>query len=777
MTEFIVGESIFIDESLSDYEAMRVFFDVANERGHLASSVVIDEDDNVLTHRDYSDDVGDTQSDAGIWAFSRRPLPETLGAMEGAGWVRQVAPHLLLADVPWPMAPLFRPQPYIQRFDSESPMMLPPLHSAGALAIAPGDARMCVLDERALGAGHVLWEYELGLGTRRLVTTFPVDAHMTFTEPSYSRDGHWILLCGSGRCRLVRVSDGLTIELPVHAEAAAWNPLNGPNALILMVTDRRSGTVAIQDYDLATNQARHRSTLQPHRGVPLDVRGLAVNADGQALVVAPVGATSVDQAARGGMWSVAIVDLERTTIDPVLPSSFTTPLASRRHRSPRWCNRPAPFDGLTSPAASLLERGTIARTATGDDPVDEWSAALSSIVRAWQTGAAPTGSLAQELIQYALACGDLAADTLKQLEPLSRHHPTAGGVRKRIRQGRRLWVPIAADAPAVIDPVPPDVPPSITTLITACSAADAAAAAQDLVDAASGEPWAWLVEQSERARRASDYRATALIALCAYRWNVHHVANEWHLRSHDLGTTPPSLAITLYLNGFDACVHLPEQTELAVIDGVLMDVESARQACLRQLHHLGYVPQLGERRHFRAIRSEPTVAARPQFSRGTDRFVGKAFISYQRADLQLIQPIVARLKAAHIDCWIDFDDLTYGAVWRRQIRRAIRSGGAFVPFFSPRYTNRRTTFMNEEIREAIQQARLMHPDTTWLIPVKLEPCEIPDMTIDGTTDLTSLHYIDFAADWSAAMEALINTLRTALRPSRSDLEGVDHERQ
>lgn len=775
MTEFIVDETVFTDESLSDYEALRVFLDVADERGHLAPSVVIDEDDNVLTHRDYSDDLGDTSVSAGVWAFCRRPLPEILGAVEGAGWVRQIAPHLLLNEAPWPMEPFFRPQPYIQRFGSGDPIMLPPVHSAVSLAVAPGEARLCVLDERSLGDGHALWEYELGLGTRRLVTTFPVGIALPFTDLSYSRDGHWILLCGSGRCHLVRVSDGLTTRLPVRAEAAAWNPCKGPDALILMVTDRPSGCVVIHDYDLSTNTVSYRSTLRPRRGIPLDVRELAVNADEQALVVAPVGASGVDQAARGGVWSVALVDVDRATINPVLPTSFKTSLASRRHRRPRWCDRPPPFVGLTSPSASLLETGSVTRDTQISDPVIEWSAVLSSIVSAWRTGAASTGSLAQELIQYALACGDMAANALDQLEPLSRRHATASAVGKRIKQGRRLWEPIAADTPASIKMIPPDLPPSVTKLITATTTADATAAVQEFRGDVSGDPWAWLAEQSARALHTSDYRTTAVIALCAYRWNGRHVANARSLSSPGLGTTSPDVATTLYLNGFEASIHLPEQTELARIDGDLVDAEWLRQACLRQLHHLGYVRQLGERVHHRKSRGEPTVVAQPQFNRGTDKFVGKAFISYQRADLPLVEPIVARLKAGKIDCWIDINDLAYGGVWQQQIKRAIRSGGAFVPFFSPRYVNRRVTFMNEELREAIVQARLMHIDSGWLIPVKLESCDIPDMTIDGTTDLTSLHYIDFSADWSTAMNALITTLQAVLRPSGHDQEGTADE--
>jgi hypothetical protein len=347
---------------------------------------------------------------------------------------------------------------------------------------------------------------------------------------------------------------------------------------------------------------------------------------------------------------------------------------------------------------------------------------------------------------------------------LARRHAAVNAVHKRIRQGRRLWEPIAAESPPPVDATRAHVPAAIKRLITAATPADASAAAQDLLDAVSGEPWAWLAEQSTRALRTSEYGAAALIALCTYRWNVHHVGTTWSLRSHGLKTTPPDLAVTLYLNGFEASTHLSEQTELARMEVDLVDIESLREMCLRQLRHRGYVPQMGERAHHRKGRGEPTIITQPHFIRGTDKFVGKAFISYQRADLPLVEPIVARLKAAHIDCWIDVDDLAYGAVWQRQIKRAIRSGGAFVPFFTPRYFDRRASFMNEELREAVEQARLMHIDSQWLIPVKLEPCEIPDMTIDSTTDLTSLHYIDFTADRSAAMNALIKTLQTVLRP-------------
>jgi hypothetical protein len=53
----------------------------------------------------------------------------------------------------------------------------------------------------------------------------------------------------------------------------------------------------------------------------------------------------------------------------------------------------------------------------------------------------------------------------------------------------------------------------------------------------------------------------------------------------------------------------------------------------------------GEVRSPRKPRGEPTVVDRPRFSERTDKLMNRAFISYQRDDLPLVEPIVARLRA------------------------------------------------------------------------------------------------------------------------------------
>ena len=41
--QLVLGESVLISESLTPYESLRAFFEVADERGHGAPSVLVDE--------------------------------------------------------------------------------------------------------------------------------------------------------------------------------------------------------------------------------------------------------------------------------------------------------------------------------------------------------------------------------------------------------------------------------------------------------------------------------------------------------------------------------------------------------------------------------------------------------------------------------------------------------------------------------------------------------------------------------------------------------------
>lgn len=122
MTEFVVGESILIDETITEYEALSVFFKVADERGHLAPSVVVDENGGPVTHRDYTDRCGRRPHRCRLWAFCRQPLAESLGLPEGTQWVRDHMVHLMFnGGSPYANKPHFYSQHYIVRTANDEP--------------------------------------------------------------------------------------------------------------------------------------------------------------------------------------------------------------------------------------------------------------------------------------------------------------------------------------------------------------------------------------------------------------------------------------------------------------------------------------------------------------------------------------------------------------------------------------------------------------------------------------------------------------------------------
>ena len=134
------------------------------------------------------------------------------------------------------------------------------------------------------------------------------------------------------------------------------------------------------------------------------------------------------------------------------------------------------------------------------------------------------------------------------------------------------------------------------------------------------------------------------------------------------------------------------------------------------------------------------------------------FISYLRENSTAADRIAAGLRAAGVDVWIDRDSLAPAQDWRYAIRRAIREGAFFVACFSAAYADRDRTYMNEELRLAVNELRMMAPGRQWFIPALLEPCEVPELLVDAVTSLKDLQYLDFTHDWNAAMAKLIGVV-------------------
>src|SRR5690242_15279990 len=123
---------------------------------------------------------------------------------------------------------------------------------------------------------------------------------------------------------------------------------------------------------------------------------------------------------------------------------------------------------------------------------------------------------------------------------------------------------------------------------------------------------------------------------------------------------------------------------------------------------------------------------------------GNVFISYVREDAAAVDQLQRVLEAAGISVWRDTHALWPGEDWHAAIRRAINEDTlVFLACFSRASRARQASYQNEELALAIEQMRVRHPGDAWLIPVRLDDSEVPDLQLGGGRTLASIQRCDF----------------------------------
>lgn len=140
------------------------------------------------------------------------------------------------------------------------------------------------------------------------------------------------------------------------------------------------------------------------------------------------------------------------------------------------------------------------------------------------------------------------------------------------------------------------------------------------------------------------------------------------------------------------------------------------------------------------------------------------FISYVREDYLTVERLASSLQENGIQVWLDRNDIPPGARWKRVIRRAISDGGFFLACFSPSYSSRSLTYMNEELNLAIDMLRKMPPERCWFIPVLLAECEIPDLDIAASETLRDIQQIHLYQNWESGIKNIVSVVKSVQEP-------------
>ena len=97
-----------------------------------------------------------------------------------------------------------------------------------------------------------------------------------------------------------------------------------------------------------------------------------------------------------------------------------------------------------------------------------------------------------------------------------------------------------------------------------------------------------------------------------------------------------------------------------------------------------------------------------------------------------------------------------GQNWTQSIERAIADADAFVACFSPRSVSKRGQFQSE-LRHALECAAKRPLDDVFLLPVRLEPCVVPQRIA------SQVQYVDLFPDWERGVKRIVRSIRRAAR--------------
>ena len=121
--------------------------------------------------------------------------------------------------------------------------------------------------------------------------------------------------------------------------------------------------------------------------------------------------------------------------------------------------------------------------------------------------------------------------------------------------------------------------------------------------------------------------------------------------------------------------------------------------------------------------------------------VGRAlrvFLCHASADKPTVREIYMRLLIPGIDPWLDEEKLLAGQDWDREIKKAVRNSDIVIVCLS-RSSVAKEGYVQKELHEALDIAQEKPEGTVFLVPIKLEECDIP-------TELRSKQWVNYFDD-------------------------------
>ncbi|HKY28208.1 MAG TPA: DnaJ C-terminal domain-containing protein [Pyrinomonadaceae bacterium] len=103
----------------------------------------------------------------------------------------------------------------------------------------------------------------------------------------------------------------------------------------------------------------------------------------------------------------------------------------------------------------------------------------------------------------------------------------------------------------------------------------------------------------------------------------------------------------------------------------------------------------------------------------------RVFLCHSSGDKPAVRKIYHRLLADGVSAWLDEENLLPGQRWEQEIPKAVRDSDVVIVCLSQSSINKKG-YLQKEIRYALDVADEQPEGTIFLIPLKLEECDIPE---------------------------------------------------
>src|SRR5215210_7684311 len=98
---------------------------------------------------------------------------------------------------------------------------------------------------------------------------------------------------------------------------------------------------------------------------------------------------------------------------------------------------------------------------------------------------------------------------------------------------------------------------------------------------------------------------------------------------------------------------------------------------------------------------------------------------YSHEDRDRVRELYQRLGEANVDPWLDEEKLLPGQDWEEETRKALRKSDVVVVCLS-RTSTKKAGYRQKEIGYALDFADEQPEGTIFIIPLRLEECDLPE---------------------------------------------------